>query len=264
MTEQHQNAEIDALAASPSWNLIEGEALNTLAGLEDESVDLVLTDPPFSSGGRRENARSMRKSMIRSTEDDAWIAGDAMSTNGFLWTMREIGWQARRVLKPGGHLLAFIDWRMAPSLSAALESADLRQHPLLVWDKTYFGMGAIFRNQHELIVHFSSGNPTPPQRRDVGNVLSCKPIRGGVHPTEKPVDLLRTLISVVCPPGGLVVDPFAGSGATGVAALEEGRSFVGVELSPHYAGVARQRLAAVDEQPSLLLTTSPAEVVDRG
>lgn len=235
---------------SGTWRVVEGEALSTLRDLPDESVDLILTDPPFSSGGRRENARSLRTSMIRGTEDDAWIAGDAMSTNGFLWTMREIGWQARRVLRPGGHLLAFIDWRMASNLSAALESADLRQHPTLVWDKTYFGMGSLFRNQHEFIVHMSNGSPTPPQRRDVGNVIPCKPIRGGVHPTEKPVPLLRTLISVVCPPDGLVVDPFMGSGATGVAALEEGRHFLGVELSPHYAAISRARLEGAQEVPA--------------
>lgn len=223
--------------------MIEGEALATLRSLPAESVDLILTDPPFSSGGRRENSRSLRTSMNRGTEDAAWIAGDAMSTNGFLWTMREIGWEARRVLKPGGHLLAFIDWRMSANLSAALESADLRQHPTLVWDKTYFGMGSIFRNQHEFIIHMSNGAPVPPQRRDVGNVIQCKPIRGGLHPTEKPVPLLRTLISVTCPAGGLVVDPFAGSGATGVAAAEEGRTFLGVELSPEYAAIAAKRLA---------------------
>ena len=225
-----------------SFDVVEGEALATLRGLDDASVDAIITDPPFSSGGRRENARSVQRSMTRGTGDAAWFVGDAMSTNGFLWTMRELGWQARRVLRPGGHLLSFIDWRMAPNLSAALESADLRQHPVLVWNKTYFGMGSIFRNQHEFIIHMSAGNPTPPQRRDVGNVIDCKPVRGGVHPTEKPVDLLRKLVSVVCPPGGLVVDPFAGSGATGVAALREGRRFLGVELSPQYADVARRRL----------------------
>lgn len=234
------------------WDLVEGEALASLAAMEPESVDVVLTDPPFSSGGRRENARSIRRSMLRETDDDAWIAGDAMSTNGFLWTMREVGWQARRILRPGGHLFAFIDWRMSSSLCAALESADLRQHPIIVWDKTYFGMGAIFRNQHEFIVHFSNGNPTPPRRRDVGNVLACKPVRGGVHPTEKPVPLLRDLLSVVAAPGSVIVDPFAGSGSTGVAALEEDCSFIGVELSPHYAAVARRRLLEAESTMRLL------------
>lgn len=231
--------------------LYHGDALAVLREMSDESVDVILTDPPFSSGGRRENARSIRKSMIRSTEDDAWIAGDAMSTAGFLWTMREIGWEARRVLKPGGHLLSFIDWRMAPNLSAALESADLRQHPMLVWDKTYFGMGGQFRNQHEFIVHMTNGQPETPQRRDVGNVIPCKPIRGGVHPTEKPVPLLVTLLSVVCPKGGVVVDPFAGSCATGVAAIEHGAKFIGVEMSGHYVDVGATRLRASGQQDAL-------------
>jgi DNA modification methylase len=234
--------------------MIEGEALDELRKMPDASVDVILTDPPFSSGGRRENARSIRKSMLRGTEDEAWIVGDAMSTNGFLWTMRQIGWEARRILKPGGHLLAFIDWRMAPSLSAALESADLRQHPIVIWDKTYFGMGSLFRNQHEFILHFTSGNPAAPQRRDVGNVIGCKPIRNGDHPTEKPVDLLATLLSVTCPPGGLVVDPFAGVGSTGAAALQHGARFVGIELSPQFHAIAKQRLTDLQTTDADLFT----------
>jgi site-specific DNA-methyltransferase (adenine-specific) len=224
--------------------LVHGEALATLAAMDNASADVMLTDPPFSSGGRRENARSIRKSMLRSMEDAEWIAGDGMSTSGFLWTMREVGWQARRVLRPGGHVLMFIDWRMCELLASALESADLRRHPTLVWDKTYFGMGSIFRNQHEFIVHMSVGNPSPPQRLDVGNVLQCKPVTVADrdHPTEKPVDLLATLLSVVCPPGGHVVDPFMGVGTVGSAARRLGLSFTGCELSEAFYREACSRL----------------------
>lgn len=224
--------------------LVHGEALAYMRDLPNASVDALITDPPFSSGGRRENARGVRKSMLRGTEDGAWIAGDAMSTAGFVWSMRELGWQARRVLRPGGHLLSFIDWRMWPNLAAALESADLRAQPLLVWDKTYFGMGRTFRHQHELIVHMTNGNPAAPQRRDVGNVLACKPVRKGDHPTEKPVELLRTLVSVVAPPGGVVCDPFMGVGSTGVAAVREGRQFTGCELSEPFYARAVERIKA--------------------
>jgi site-specific DNA-methyltransferase (adenine-specific) len=155
--------------------------------------------------------------------------------------MREVGRQARRVLVPGGHLLSFIDWRMAANLSAALESADLRVHPTLVWDKQQIGMGAIFRNQHEFIVHMTNGNPVPPQRRDVPNVLAFPPIRDGDHPTQKPIPLMRTLISVVCPKGGVVLDPFMGSGSTGVAALLEGCRFIGSEVGDYFE-VAQERI----------------------
>jgi len=221
--------------------IVNGEALAFMASMPDESIDVILMDPPFSSGGRRENSRSLRKSMLRSMEDDEWIVGDSMSTNGFLWTMREIAWQGRRVLRDGGHLFSFIDWRMAPSLSGAIESADLRQHPTIIWDKTYFGMGAMFRNQYEMILHFTRGNPGAPFRRDVGNVIGCKPLRNGLHPTEKPVPLLEKILSVVAGEGSVVLDPFAGSFSCGEAALNVGASFIGVEFSPTFfaAGVSR-------------------------
>jgi site-specific DNA-methyltransferase (adenine-specific) len=226
--------------------LYHGDCLEIMGLFWDQCVSTVLTDPPYSSGGRRENARSIRKSMKRADKDEDWIHGDAMSTQGFVWLMRQCGIEWRRVLAPGGHALTFIDWRMAPNLAAALESADLRQHPMLIWDKATIGMGAIFRNQHEFIVHMSAGNPCEPQRRDVGNVLRFPAVRDGVHPTEKPVSLLHTLLSVVTPAGGTVLDPFAGSGSTLVAARDLGRSAIGIESDERWCEQAARRLAQAD------------------
>lgn len=224
--------------------LYHGDCLEVMADMDAESIDAVLTDPPYSSGGRRENARSLRKSMTRSVEDDEWIRGDAMSTSGFVYLLRSCGVQWRRILKPGGHALAFIDWRMSLNLAAALESADLRQHPILVWDKGRLGMGAIFRNQHEFIVHTSAGNPTPPQRRDVPNVLRFPPVRDGDHPTEKPQALLETLLSVVAPPRSTVLDPFSGSGSTLYAARALGHHAVGIESDERWCEVIAKRVQA--------------------
>lgn len=234
---------MDPYYADDSVTLWHGDAIEVMTGLGDRSVDAVLTDPPYSSGGRRENARAVRGSMLRSMEDEDWIRGDAMSTQGFTWLLRMCGLQWRRVLVTGGHALAFIDWRMAPILAAALETADLRQHPTIVWDKTFFGMGAVFRNQYELVVHMSAGSAREPRRRDVGNVIACKPVKGGEHPTEKPVPLLGKLLSVVCPEGGVVLDPFAGSGATGEAARLSGCRAWLIEADERYCEVIARRLA---------------------
>jgi site-specific DNA-methyltransferase (adenine-specific) len=231
--------------ADESVTLYLGDCLEVMAQLSAGSIGAVLTDPPYSSGGRRENARSIRKTMLRSEKDDDWIHGDAMSTQGFIWLMRQCGLRWRRVLIPGGHALAFIDWRMAPNLAAALESADLRQHPILVWDKAAFGMGTIFRNQHEFIVHMSAGNPIGPQRRDVGNVLRFPAVHESqrVHPTEKPVKLLHTLLSVVTPPGGPVLDPFAGAGSVLIAARDLGMRAIGIDSDERWCEQAARRLA---------------------
>jgi DNA modification methylase len=228
--------------ADESVTLWHGDALEVMAQMPEASVDAVLTDPPYSSGGRRENTRTIRKSMTRAVEDDDWIRGDAMSTSGFVWLLRACGVHWRRLLTPGGHALVFIDWRMGGNLTAALETADLRQHPTLVWDKTFFGMGAIFRNQYELIVHMTAGTPRPPARRDVGNVLRYPPVRDGLHPTEKPLPLLHTLLSVICG-DGIVLDPFVGSGAVMVAAREMGLRAIGVDSDEKYCEVAARRLA---------------------
>lgn len=221
-----------------------GDCIEEMRRIPAASVDCVLTDPPFSSGTRREAAKGIRKSMNRGTEDAEWFGSDSLTTNGFLFLLRACAIEWRRVLKPGGHVLCFIDWRMASWCADAIESADLRRAGLIVWDKTYFGMGSCFRNQHEFIWHFTNGVGSPPLRRDVGNVIRCKPIRKGRHPTEKPVELLETLLSVVCPEGGAVLDPFAGSGSTGVAASRLGMRFIGIEREAGHAEVAQARIAS--------------------
>ena len=223
--------------------LYHGDCLDVLASLDDKTVDTVLTDPPYSSGGRRENARSLRVSMTRGVDDDDWIRGDAMGTQTFMWFMRTCGLEWRRILRPGGHVLSFIDWRMAYNLLTALESADLRQHPIVVWDKATLGMGAFFRNQHEFIVHLSAGTPTEALRRDIPNVIRVPKVRDVEHPTEKPDELLRILLSVVSPAGGVVLDPFAGSGSTLFAAKGSGRRAIGVEADERYAEIAARRLS---------------------
>lgn len=222
--------------------LLNGDCLERMRDIPKGSIDVVLTDPPFSSGTRKEGSKGIRKSMLRATEDDDWYSTDCLTTGGFIWLMRQNALVWKRLLKRGGHALVFIDWRMCPHLATAIESADFRHAGMLVWDKTYFGMGACFRNQHELILHFTNGRGREPQRRDMGNVFHCPPIRDGDHPNEKPVPLLMDLLSVVAPPGGVVLDPFMGVGSSGVAARRLGLKYVGIDLDGGYVETSRDRI----------------------
>lgn len=229
-----------------------GDCLEVMRRMQRGTVDAVITDPPYSSGTRREASKGLRKSMNRGTEAEEWFTTDCLTTQGFTWLMRECALEWKRLLKPGGHVLIFIDWRMAFPLAAAVESADFRQIGILVWDKMHFGMGNYFRNQHEFILHFTNGKSLPPQRRDTGNVIACKPVRNGDHPTEKPLDLCRRLVSVVCPKGGVILDTFCGSGAVGEAAVRENCGYIGIDNDRAYCDLARVRVGLV--QPSLNLT----------
>ncbi len=231
----------DVINEMLGYRIIQGDCLAGLAAIETESADVILTDPPFSSGGR-EASKSVRKSMNRGTSAEEWFGSDSMSVSGFNYLMRECAREWYRVLKPGSHIFVFIDWRMYPHLAAAIESADLLFRGVVVWDKTYFGMGSHFRNQHEFVLHFSKSNPRKPLRRDVPNVMRYKPIRNGEHLTQKPVGLLHRILSVVAEPGDHVVDCFNGSGSTGVAALISGCRYTGIEREPGFIETTRRRL----------------------
>lgn len=231
-------------------SFIIGDALQELARLDAGTADALITDPPYCSGALSEAGKArashqgFRSDGVR-TGRFSWFEGDQMTTAGLCWLLREVAVEALRLLKPTGHLLVFADWRMVPMLAPALESAGLRFRNLVVWDKGHYGAGTGFRPQGEMILHLTRSTPAF-HAADVGNVIRCKRVHTSErdHPTEKPVELLQKLIRVTTPAGGLVVDPFAGSGSTGLAAASLGRSAVLIERSEAWIGRARARLDA--------------------
>lgn len=205
-------------------------------------VDAVVTDPPYSSGARTDSERQVRGAMLRSMEDPDWFSHDAMTTWGFSWFIRSVFSDLRQSLTEGAHVYVFIDWRQTPNVYGMLEACGYRVNQCLVWAKTHFGMGTYWRNQHENIVFASNGMPSEMLDHGKGSVLSFSnvPPAARVHPTEKPVWLLRDLIEAI--PGETVFDPFMGSGSTGVAAVKSSRAFVGCEINPQHFDTACKRI----------------------
>jgi site-specific DNA-methyltransferase (adenine-specific) len=238
--------------------LILGDATEALGGLD--AVDLVLTDPPYSSGARTDSEKQVRGAMLRSMKDADWFSHDAMTTWGFNWFIRSVFTALRHKLPEGGHVYVFIDWRQTPNLYGMLEASGYRVNQCLVWDKTHFGMGTYWRNQHENVVFASNGMPAPMLDRGMGSVLTHSAVSPAarVHPTEKPVGLLRTLIEAV--PGDHVFDPFMGSGSAGVAAMKAGRRFTGCEVNPHHFETACRRIEAAYSQRDLFIE-SPSKPI---
>lgn len=216
------------------------------------AVDLVITDPPYSSGARTDSERQVRGSMLRSMEDADWFSHDAMTTWGFNWFIRSVFTDLRQRLPEGAHAYIFIDWRQTPNVYGMLEACGYRVNQCLVWDKRHFGMGAYWRNQHENVVFASNGMPKEMRDHGMGSVLLCPTVSSSarVHPTEKPVDLLVSIIDAV--PGDLIFDPFMGSGSTGVAAVKCGRKFVGCEINPHHFETACRRIEQAQRQGDML------------
>ena len=233
--------------------VIAGECLAAMRAMPGASVDAIVTDPPYCSGGFTESQRKQANGQGLRSEtlaDVGWFDGDKMGTSGITWLLRSIAFEACRVLKPTGTMSFFTDWRMVSNLQPAVESAGMQFRSLIVWDKEQPGLGFGFRAQHELILHFAPGKPEY-HDKSTGNVIRVSRERWEYHQTQKPVDLMRRLIRVVAPEDGVVLDPFMGSGSTGVAALREDRRFIGIDRNESYCETARKRLDAEASAPTL-------------
>jgi site-specific DNA-methyltransferase (adenine-specific) len=237
-----------------SWSLHKGDALAVLRDLPTGSVDAVITDPPYSSGGMMRSDRTNVSAAVKYVQSGAQavggdFTGDNRDQRSFAYW--ETLWmsEARRVTKPGGVIAAFTDWRQLPSTTDAVQAAGWVWRGLAVWAKpTARPMRGGFRNSCEYIAWGTNG----PVRKDhevylPGHIVTPS-VRGTekAHITQKPVALMEVICGLVAP-GETILDPFTGSGSTGVAALNTGRQFIGVETMDSHHAVATARLTAAAE-----------------
>lgn len=235
------------------WGLEQAEALDWLTRLPADSADAIVTDPPYSSGGAMRSDKSKPTDMKYFRSEYATAAmpgfsGDNRDQRSFqLWCTLWLS-QALRVTKPGGVVAQFCDWRQVPATADALQAGGWVWRGMAVWDKGFGGRGSRpqmgrMGAQCEYVIWGSKGP------LDEGRGVGCLPglfshlsiRKGRIHATEKPVSLMVDVVAL-CVPGGLVVDPFAGSAATGVAALRTGRRFLGCEIDPAHVEAGRLRL----------------------
>lgn len=225
-----------------------GDALRLLAELPDESIDALVTDPPYSSGGmmRSDRMQSTTTKYVQtgtlSSRPD--FAGDNRDQRGYLaWATLWLG-EVFRVLKPGRAALVFTDWRQLPITTDALQAAGFVWRGVVVWDKTEAARPTLgFSAQSEYVVWGTRGPIDLGHDIYLPGVIRAAAPRGEAkrHITEKPLGLMERLVDVA-PPGGIVLDPFAGSGTTLVAARNRGRHGLGFETLAVYADACRERL----------------------
>jgi site-specific DNA-methyltransferase (adenine-specific) len=237
------------LTIPESWAIHEGDALAVLSRLPSASCDALVTDHPYSSGGMIRGDRMAGTSSKYLQSDSAnrdlvEFAGDTRDQRAYAyWCALWLG-EALRVVKPGGPGLLFCDWRQIGSTIDAFQAGGWVYRGLVPWVKTRNvrpQMGR-FTNACEYVVWGSNG--PMPLDRGVGVLPGFYPHgspRDREHITQKPVALMDDLLAIV-EPGGVVLDPFAGSGTTGVAAVGRGLRFIGCEIVPHHAATARAKI----------------------
>lgn len=241
---------------SISYSLFRGDSREYIKNMPSRSVDLILTDPPYNlSPYSTGNIKlSWRKDINNDLAD--W---DRTAFQPEEWVE-----EFERVLKPTGNIFAFTSYNM---LGKWHEVFDPRfdTFQFVVWHKTNPApkiRRAGFLNSCELIVCMWNKGHTWnfTNQKDMHNFIETpicmgnERVKNPVHPTQKPVRVLKHLINFASNPGDLVFDPFMGVGSTGIAALELNRRFVGVEIAPEYHEAARKRITGLS--PSLS-TPSP-------
>lgn len=239
--------------------LYQGDALAILPTLPAASVDCVLTDPPYSSGGMFRGDRVGATFAKYMTSDTVTrrpeFDGDNRDQRGWaFWTALWLA-ELKRVVVPGGLLCLFTDWRQLPTASDVLQAGGWVWRGIIPWNKSEAARPQVgrFRAQCEYILTASNG-PWAAQ------VEVCLPgfysyvvnANEKRHTTGKPVQLLADILQVTRP-GAVVLDPFMGSGSTGVACMMTGRSFIGIEVNADYFAVASDWLREVEAQPALLV-----------
>lgn len=224
-----------------------GDALAILRDLPDASVDAVLTDPPYSSGGLHAGARRVDPAQKYQTSGTKRtyppMLGDLKDQRSF--TMWATLWLAEcwRLANPGAPCLVFSDWRQLPAMTDAVQAAGWEWRGIVIWHKpSARPMLGSFRRDAEFIVHAVKTPAKPWTRRCLPGVYHHNVVAAQkVHLTSKPLPLLVDLLGVT-PEGGTVLDPFMGGGTTALACIETGRRFIGVELSGEYYELAGERI----------------------
>lgn len=226
-----------------------GNSLDIIRQIESCSVDAVITDPPYCSGGSVAALRQMdpsKKYVQGGTKvQRPSFGGDMKDQRSWgYWCTLWIG-ETVRVLKEGGYFLMFTDWRQLPQATDALQAGGVVWRGIIAWDKTRSARPphtGYFRHQCEYIVWGSKGVLPKNERGPFDGCFSFPVLQKDKHHiTGKPTDLMRELVKIA-PPEGVVLDPFAGSGTTCVAAVLEGRRCIGIEMEPVYAEIGRKRL----------------------
>lgn len=217
-------------SAACAWR---GDALRFLSSLPDASVDAFVMDPPYGIELQLHSSRRHKGAPGRA------IAGDGRAEARRLWR----AWvpEAWRVARPDTAHVVFGSWK-SPWMFDAL-SAHFRVVGCIAWDKRIIGLGYYLRPQWEMAYVCVKGRP-PRRGTAPSDVWEQARIVRTKHPCEKPVPLLRRAVRLVSDPGQLVADPFAGIFSAGVAAVLEGRRFIGSEIDGRYVKLGDTRLTA--------------------
>ncbi|MDE8035692.1 site-specific DNA-methyltransferase [Actinobacillus equuli subsp. equuli] len=218
------------------FELFNLDAVDWLQGFNSESVDLIITDPPYESLEKhRKKGTTTRLKHSKSSSND-WF--QIFPNERF----EELFKEAYRVLKKNRHFYLFCDQETMFIVKPIAEKVGFTFWKPIVWDKVKIGMGYHYRARYEFILFFEKGKRKL-NNLSIPDILAETRVYNG-YPTEKPIGISKILIEQSTNIGELVIDPFCGSSSTGLASIQLNRRFKGNDISTNALKLSKERLSS--------------------
>lgn len=240
------NQELGSLSLNKIYCM---DALEGLKQIPDESVDLILTDPPYNTGMSSKSQSGFNQGWTPKSTGKPRLSNffdDNLSDWGYEKLMKDVILECMRVLKPNKPLFFFIDHRNVNKLKDWLIWGGANYKQILVWDKIIHGLNyQNYAYQYELIIFCTKGDYFPKRINHKTDIIKISRVNSDNkidHETVKPIKLLRELIEDNSNEGDVVLDMFMGSGSVAFASKQMKRNFIGFELEEKYVKISEKRL----------------------
>ena len=230
-------------------DLRQGDCLELMKDIPDNSIDLIVTDPPYrvTSRGSAGNSGGMLQKKINKQ-------GKVFSFNDI--SCKQYAPEFYRILKDGTHCYVMCNHTNLIEMLNVFTNVGFKFVKCLIWNKGNKIMGQFYMNQFEYIMFFRKGKAKKINNCGTSDILEVPnkktKINGkNIHDTEKPIDLMKILIENSSKENEIVLDPFMGIGSTGVSCINTNRNFIGIELDEKYFEIAKKRIEETEEQLTL-------------
>jgi adenine-specific DNA-methyltransferase len=208
----------------PRDTVVLGDCIEVMKSFPHRSVDFILTDPPYITRYRSRDNRT-----IQNDDNAAWL------TPSFA--------EMYRLLKPDTCAVSFYGWNKVDLFFKAWKQAGFRIGGHIVFRKRYASQSRYLEYRHEAAYLLIKGTPALPAT-PLPDVMDWTYTGNTLHPTQKSIAILKPIIGAFSKPGDLILDPFAGSGSTCVAAQQTGRAYIGIELDAGHHETASSRVSS--------------------
>ena len=210
-------------ALLPRDTVVLGDCIEVMKSFPHSSVDFILTDPPYITRYRSRDNRT-----VQNDDNAAWLAPSFA--------------EMYRLLKPDTCAVSFYGWNKVDLFFKAWKQAGFRIGGHIVFRKRYASYSRYLEYRHEAAYLLIKGTPALPAK-PLPDVMDWTYTGNTLHPTQKSIAILKPIIGAFSKPGDLILDPFAGSGSTCVAAQQTGRAYIGIELDTSHHETASSRVS---------------------